>query len=173
MKILVLFSLFFFSIFVVSGEKITKKRSVGRRFQLVSKQVRNLIEASKQINSLKSSSLLKTKTTTTTTKLTPLERLKMIVRRRFNRKIDICYERFERCSEQFSPTFCASSSQSIPFYIWARNIAKEIMNGYDDTSSNTSNVSCSPEVVRQMVLLVNNKVRNRELFSLWMNSGRK
>ena len=172
MKILVLFSLFFFSTFVVSGEKTWEQSNVGRRFQLVSKQVRNLIEASKQINSLKSSSLLKTKTTTTR-KLSPLERLKMTVRRRFNRKIDICYERFQRCSEQFSPTFCASSPQSIPFYIWARNIAKEIMNGSDDTSSTTSNVSCSPEVVRRMALLVNSKVRNRELFSLWMNSGRQ
>ena len=87
--------------------------------------------------------------TTTTTTMSPVKHLKILIRQEFLRKINICYSRFQRCSRQLSPEFCASPTINFTFYLWARNLATNIMEGIDDGHRN---VKCSSQFVRNVLL---------------------
>ena len=49
----------------------------------------------------------------------------------FFRRINVCHTRFQRCSKQLSPFFCANYTNQYNFYIWARKLATRIMKGND------------------------------------------
>ena len=53
------------------------------------------------------------------------------VRREITQKINICFDRFKRCSETLSPQFCANYDKNLSFYLWAKKLANEIMEGTD------------------------------------------
>ena len=53
------------------------------------------------------------------------------VRNELSHRINICHDRFQRCSEQLSRDFCASNSRKFSFYLWAKMLAKQIMEGND------------------------------------------
>ena len=57
--------------------------------------------------------------------------LQQKVRQEVSKKIKICYERFQKCSAELSAEFCANSSQSFSFYLWAKQLARDIMAGSD------------------------------------------
>ena len=42
-------------------------------------------------------------------------------------RINLCYKRFQRCSQILNPGFCATSANKSSFYIWARKIAGNIL----------------------------------------------
>ena len=154
----------FIQTIAMNSERDRRNRILKNRFKTISSQIRNLMEASKQLRSPKSPK----SSTAVQSSSKQIDRLKQVVRREFTRKINICYQRFQRCSRQLSPSIC-SSSGNLTFYIWARNIAKEIMNGLGD--ENNSKAMCTPEIVRQMVLTVYGSNSKRKMFSLWLNSS--
>ena len=50
---------------------------------------------------------------------------------RFFYLVNVCHNRFQRCSKHLSPVFCANYTNQYNFYIWARKLAKRIMKGND------------------------------------------
>ena len=44
-------------------------------------------------------------------------------------KVYICYKRFKQCAKLLNPEFCVSQNKRPSFYIWAKKIAGNIMNG--------------------------------------------
>ena len=63
-------------------------------------------------------------------------------------KAVICYRRYQECSDRFSGNFCISPLQHFSFYIWARRMANDILNGkYDEHK----NVTCSKRLVKNIV----------------------
>ena len=61
----------------------------------------------------------------------------------------ICHRRYEKCSERFSGLFCISPLQNFSFYIWARRMANDIMNGkYDE---HHGNVTCSKGFLKNII----------------------
>ena len=98
-----------------------------------------------------------------------ISQLKNNLRRELTWKINICYKRFKQCSEQFSASFCSTSTENISFYIWARNAVQDILNGYGDEHSN---VKCSPRQVQMMVKFVKKQnPKNQRMFTLWLNNN--
>ena len=125
-------------------------------------RIRNLMELSKQLQLSSSSS--------STFRFTKrINRLKIIVRQEINRKINICFKRFQQCSQKLSPSIC-SSPGSMTFYVWARKMAKAIMNGLGDENNE---MVCYPEIIRQMVATVKSNVIQEKMFVLWLNSNSK
>ena len=53
------------------------------------------------------------------------------VRNQLQHRINVCYDRFQRCSKQLSSEFCIGTTRNISFYLWAKKLAHEIMNGND------------------------------------------
>ena len=99
-----------------------------------------------------------------------IELLKSLVQRELAKRINVCYQRFQRCSQQLSATICASPSAQIPFYLWTRDIASDIMNGEDD--DHDRDVKCSPHLIKKMATTIgNDNLAKRRMFMLWMNSG--
>ena len=43
-------------------------------------------------------------------------------------RLKTCYDRFQHCSKILHPTFCSLSNENLSFYLWAKQIAYEIMN---------------------------------------------
>ena len=63
-------------------------------------------------------------------------------------KAVICYRRYQECSVRFSEAFCISPLQHFSFYIWARRMANDILDGkYDENK----HVTCSKRLVRNIV----------------------
>ena len=83
-------------------------------------------------------------------KISSLEMFKLKARQIFMRQVDICYRRFQRCSQQLSAAFCASSTKNITFYLWARNVADDIMNGHGNNDK-AYDVKCSPALLRKFL----------------------
>ena len=99
-----------------------------------------------------------------------MNQLKMSVRNEFIRTISICYDRFQRCSKQLSPTFCASTTKNITFYIWARKVADSIMEGDWD---NYGNAKCIPAQIKAMANVLNiSGLEKQPQSSLWANIGK-
>ena len=82
--------------------------------------------------------------------------LRKYLRRELARKVNVCYRRFKRCSKQLSAAFCASPTSNLSFYVWARNMAKDIMEGQGDKYEN---VKCSPTLVKKLMLIDAKKKR--------------
>ena len=60
------------------------------------------------------------------------------------KRIQVCYDRFQKCSQKFNAPFCAiSGSNPGGFYAWAHQIADSIMKG-----TAKENISCSPEILQ-------------------------
>ena len=62
-------------------------------------------------------------------------------------KVQVCYSRYLRCSRKLSADFCASPTKRMAFYLWARRLAGDIMNGKQDNY----NVTCSPFFIRELL----------------------
>ena len=43
-------------------------------------------------------------------------------------RLKTCYDRFQRCSKILHPTFCSLANENLSFYLWAKQIAYEMMN---------------------------------------------
>lgn len=78
--------------------------------------------------------------------------LQMMLRNELKRKVNICYRRFMECSKQLSAAFCASSTKNITFYLWARNVAEDIMNGHGDDDERFAYVKCSPGLLKKFFI---------------------
>ena len=61
--------------------------------------------------------------------------------------VQVCYSRYLKCSRKLSNDLCASPTRRMAFYLWARRMAGEIMNGKQDNY----NVTCSPYFVREIL----------------------
>ena len=63
-------------------------------------------------------------------------------------KAVICHQRYEECSRRFTAAFCISPVQHFSFFIWARRMANNIMNGkYDEHKTTT----CSTFLVENII----------------------
>ena len=99
-----------------------------------------------------------------------MAQMKMALRNAFLRTISICYDRFQRCSEQLSATFCASTTKNVTFYIWARTVADNIMNGQGDKNGD---VKCYPAQIKAIVNVLNIKrLKNQPKSNLWFSIGK-
>ena len=95
--------------------------------------------------------------------------LKRAVLFEFIRTLAICYERFQYCSQKLSPTFCASPTRNLTFYIWARKIADDIMSGYGDSYKS---VKCNPEQITGLAKILKiESLQRRSNLQLWSNIG--
>ena len=170
--------LVFLVLFYFATASCLKVSSTGRNYQTTRNNFKPHFQ---QINQLVSVAAASTTTTTTTTE-TPglsksssngfdrIELLKSLVQRELAKRINVCYQRFQRCSQQLSATICASPSAQIPFYLWTRDIASDIMNGEDD--DHDRDVKCSPHLIKKMATTIgNDNLAKRRMFMLWMNSG--
>ena len=86
-------------------------------------------------------------------------KLRFSIRRSFFRQVNICTERFIRCSQHLSPEFCASPTTHLTFYFWARNVAKDIM---ESDSDGHIGVKCSPDFVKYVLLGENSDHRKHD-----------
>ena len=77
------------------------------------------------------------------------EKFKQFLTREFIRQANICLRRLKSCSKQLSPEFCASPTQNIAFYVWAREMALNIMGGAEDGQTK---VKCSPLFIKAALL---------------------
>ena len=82
------------------------------------------------------------------TKPMSTEILNHAIRRQFFHQFNICHDRFQRCSRLLAPAFCATPSSNIVFYLWARNLANDIMEGVKDGHTN---VKCSPVLLQRFL----------------------
>ena len=138
--------LYFFSLAKSSGLK-----SKGNTFREIQNQFKPYFKQMKQLVDTTKSVAVSEKNEVDANSISSLEILKLKFRLAFKRQVNICYERFQRCSEQLSAAFCASSTKNITFYLWARNVAEEIMNGHSDDEKYPT-VKCSPELLRNFLL---------------------
>ena len=130
---------------LATGKKLTYS-AIRNSFVAKSKQIADFVANIQPFENCNSST--QTKETETNDPLKPvvsmtyINRLKWIVRQKFKERV--CYQRFQRCSEQLSAAFCASWTKNLTFYLWARNMAQEIMNGSED---GFRTIKCSLELL--------------------------
>ena len=95
-----------------------------------------------------------------------MNQMKMAIRNGFS----ICFDRFQRCSQQLSATFRASSTKNLTFYIWARNVADNIMNGHGDKYHA---VKCYPDQISAMAKALNiASLQTQPTSRLWLSIGK-
>ena len=58
--------------------------------------------------------------------------------------VEVCYDRFKRCSSELSPAFCGGFGQNVSFYIWARQWADYLL----QQSGSHRNVKCSQGLLK-------------------------
>ena len=143
---LALFYLSFFSnfaiyqVFATEPPKNVNFQSLRKTFSNKTTQMQNLVLAARLQNQAKINN----------GSITPVERLKVLVRLAFRQNVGVCLKRFQKCSEHLSPSFCASTTENITFYIWARQLAADVMNGHGVDQN--KNVKCSKELLRNFLV---------------------
>ena len=67
--------------------------------------------------------------------------------------VQICYDRYKKCTKLLSPYFCNSVTWSNAFFLWARRAGVKIMEGTKKGKSNRDHlkVRCSPRFTKMIV----------------------
>ena len=84
--------------------------------------------------------------------------LKFRIQRELFQQFNVCYKRFQLCSSQLSPEFCAAPEMHLSFFFWARKLAKDIMGGAYDGHSG---LKCSHVLVTDILLRIQTKAEQR------------
>ena len=142
------FYLFIFLCYFLKQSQCMKRMS----FQDIRNEFKPKFDLWETIGQVQSNTVEPKQSQPISSRMSSLEMFKLKARQIFMRQVDICYRRFQRCSQQLSAAFCASTTKSVTFYVWARNVAEDIMNGHGDDDERFAYVKCSPGLLKKFFI---------------------